>query len=351
MKKFLLVTFVAAPTALVVAGVVYQQWAIRRDRRRFAAPGRLVSSGRRSLHVYQTGDGKPAIVLEAGLASSSLSWALVQEQLSKRTRVTSYDRSGIGWSEETGRTRTVENIVGELASVLEHSGTQPPYILIGHSFGGLLVRAYAHLRPNEVVGLILVDPVSPQFWAECSARDLGRLQLGAKLSRRGAWLANLGIVRLALTILVSGNTWMPKLISRMSASRASGMLSRLVGVVQKLPPELWPAVQSHWSHAKSFRAMAESLETLPGCALAVRELTLDPRTPVIVLSASDTTPAELEEREGWARNSQKGKHIRIPDCTHWIQLEQPNEVVAAALELLDQVRSRDLTEPFPSLSN
>ncbi len=109
-------------------------------------------------------------------------------------------------------------------------------------------------------------------------------------------------------------------------------------MVQKLPASLRPSVQSHWSHAKSFRALAEYLEILPQCAGEARKLPLPPELPLTILSAGTATDQELSERQLWADASVRGRHIKIADSGHWIQLEQPEQVAAAVLELIAYLR-------------
>jgi pimeloyl-ACP methyl ester carboxylesterase len=232
----------------------------------------------------------------------------------------------------------MSSIVRGLWELLSASGHRPPYVLVGHSFGGLLARAYASLRKQEVAALILIDPVSLDLWADCSAQNERRLRLGAKLCRRGVLLANIGIVRLALTALASGRTRLPKTIAKASAGKAVGTLGRLVGVVQKLPASLRPSVQSHWSNAKSFRALAEYLEILRPCACEARNLPLPPDIPLTILSAGDATDQELGERQLWVDRSIRGRHIKVSDSGHWLQLERPEQVAAAIVELIEFVR-------------
>ncbi len=323
---------------LLAAGIAYQWRGLRSDRRTHRPPGRFVTVGNRRLHVYESGCGEPAVVFESGLASSSLSWYPVQQIVAETTRAVSYDRAGIGWSDEGRAPRTLSGMIDDLAEVLRSSGIRPPYVLVGHSFGALLVRAYASARPEQVAGLVLVDPVSLDLWADCSAENQRRLQLGAKLSRRGVFLANIGLVRFALAALASGKTRMSRVVAKASAGKAMGTMSRLTGVVQKLPASLRPSVQSHWSQAKSFRAMAEYLEILPRCAAEVRKVELPSKLPLTILSASNATTAEVGERELWAQNSDRGRHSQIPDSTHWIHLEHPGQVAAAILDLVRSVR-------------
>jgi pimeloyl-ACP methyl ester carboxylesterase len=332
---FLSIASALGIVALLLAGGIAYQWrGLQQDRNRHLPPGRFVTVANRRLHVHETGSGRPAVIFESGLASSSLSWYPVQQLVAERTRAVSYDRAGIGWSDEDTSPRTVQGMIDDLAEVLKNSGIRPPYVLVGHSFGALLVRAYASLRREDIAGLVLVDPVSLDLWADCSEENRRRLRLGAKLSRRGVFLANIGVVRLALASLASGKTRFSKAVAKASAGKAMGTMGRLTGVVQKLPSSLIPSVQSHWSQAKSFRAMAEYLEILPRCAAEVRATEIASDLPMTILSAANATAQELGERELWAQRSIRGRHVQIAGSTHWIHLEHPEEVASAILELV-----------------
>jgi pimeloyl-ACP methyl ester carboxylesterase len=326
--------------ALLGLGIAYQALDSYRDARRWPAPGRMVKIGACRLHLYELGVGGPVVVLESGIAATSLSWALVQPQVAEFTRVASYDRAGLGWSGDSTAPRTIERMVSELAALLEAANLRPPYVLVGHSFGGLLIRAFAHLRPGEAGGLVLVDPVSLNSWKNCSPGDKQRLRLGASLSRRGAILARLGVVRVALAVLVSGGRRLPQWIARASAPRATGFLANMVGQVQKLPAALRPMVRAHWSNPKSFRAMAAYLGCLPASARAVLEMQIPPAVPVTILSASSATAEELKERDEWARQSSHGRHRIVEDTGHWILLERPEEVAGAIRDIVEKVRER-----------
>ena len=331
-------SFLLFLAALIAAGVAYQAVGAYLDRRRFPAPGRLIRIGSSTLHLHEQGTGAPAVILEAGIAGSSLGWALVQPKLAEFTRVCSYDRAGLGWSTACSAPRTVHQMISELSMLLSCGGVRSPFILAGHSFGALLVRAYANLEPEQVAGLVLVDPVSLQSWAQCSANDRRQLMLGAKLSRRGALLARIGLVRAALKALASGNRTIPKLVARSTAGRGRDTMERLIGEVQKLPPSLWPVISSHWSRPKCFNAMAAYLSSLPENAQTALQMPIPPDIPLIILSAANATEDELRERDSWAQQSKRGQHIRVPESGHWIQLERPDLVVAAVRELVEQNR-------------
>ncbi len=325
----------------IAAGFVYEAIGAARDRRRFPAPGRLFNVGGSHLHINIQGTGSPVVVLEAGVAGSSLGWALVQPELARFTCTAAYDRAGLGWSAPCHAPRTPEQMVSELNELLLQANLPPPYVLVGHSFGGLLIRAYASAKPDQIAGLVFVDPVSLSGWAECSPENLRRLRLGVKLSRRGAMLARIGVVRGALAVLSSGKKTFPKLIARATARQAAQTLSRLVGEVQKLPPEVRPMIRSHWSRSKCMTAMAAYLEALPASAAAVARRTIPPHIPFIILSAGNATPREVEERDELVRQSQRGRHLRVDGAGHWVQLERPDVVLQAVRELVRSKRAAD----------
>jgi pimeloyl-ACP methyl ester carboxylesterase len=174
----------------------------------------MVDIGACRLHLKRQGFGKPVVVLEAGIAATSISWSPVQTRLAHFTTVCSYDRAGLGWSErrrDRSRPCTLEQMIGELEALLRKSGLAPPFVLVGHSFGGLLVKAFAHAYPEQVSGLILADPVSLTHWASTSQANTDRILAGVRLSRRGAILARIGLVRAALSVLNAGGRWFPRM--------------------------------------------------------------------------------------------------------------------------------------------
>lgn len=236
--------------------------------------------------------------------------------------------------------RTIPRMVSELATLLERGNVPPPYVLVGHSFGGLLIRAYAHLRPREIAGLVLVDPVSLESWALCALHDQQRLALGIRLSRRGALLARLGLVRFALWTLAAGAPRLPKLIAKASAQRGATTVERLTGEIRRLPPELWPILRAHWSRPKSFQAMADYLKCLPAAAVSALSMPFRPDLPVTILSASDAAQTELRERDRWLDTSRNARHLVVPHSKHWIQLEQPDAVITAVNQIVYQINPR-----------
>jgi pimeloyl-ACP methyl ester carboxylesterase len=324
--------------ALLVLGAGYQAIGGFLDSHRHPAPGRFIRVGGARLHLDEQGSGTPAVVLEAGIAGSSLGWTVVQPSIAAFTRVCSYDRAGLGWSEGSAATKTIQQMSSDLGTLLANAGISPPYVLVGHSFGGLLIRVFAHFHQRQVAGLVFVDPVSLSTWANCADRERLRLATGARLSRRGALLARLGIVRFTLALLVSGGRWFPKLIGRAAAGKGSGTMERLIGEVQKLPRDVWPVIQSHWCNPKNFSAMASYLECLPEAARLAQAIPIPAGIPFTILSAGNSTDAELEERDSWIRQNAHGRHTQVAGTGHWIQLERPDVVVEAVRELVERFR-------------
>jgi pimeloyl-ACP methyl ester carboxylesterase len=319
---------VAIWAALVLTGAIYQAAGVAVDRRRYPPPGRMADIGGRSLHLIESGIG-PTVLFEAGISATSLNWTKVRSDVERFARACAYDRAGLGWSDPVPSPRTTLAIVEDLHRLLEAANLPRPCVLVGHSFGGMLVQAYATRYPADVAGLVLVDPLAAREWLTISPAHARMLRLGVRLSRRGAWLARIGVVRGALALLTAGGRGAPKWIARAASGRGESVISRLVGEIRKMPPETWPMVRAHWCLPKSFLGMAAYLESLPASAREAAQMKLPDGIPATVLSGAHSTPEQLEEREALARRSPRGRHIIARQSGHWIQLDEPELVVEA----------------------
>lgn len=333
----ILLLVLAIGAALIIAGAIYQALGTVADRRRYPPPGRMIDIGGCRLHLIESGDGPP-VIFEAGISATCLNWTRVRGDVEGFARAYTYDRAWLGWSDPAGSARTTSTIVDELHALLAGAGISPPYILAGHSFGGMLVRAYAAKYRDHVAGLVLVDPLSASDWLNFSPAHARMLKLGVKLSRRGAALARIGVVRASLALLMAGGRRAPKLIARVSGGRGESTISRLVGEVSKMPPETWPVVRAHWCLAKSFQGMAAYLESLPTSAREAEALGDPAMMPITILSAANATPQQLSERDALARRSPHGKHIIAAKSGHWIQLDEPELVVEAVRQMVELTR-------------
>lgn len=155
--KRILGALVVFTVVAVLAGATHQRWAEGRDERAFPIPGRLVDIGGRSLHLYCSGAGPVTVVLENGLTANYPTWSLVQAPLAATTRVCSYDRAGMGWSEPSPHPTSAEFVSRDLAALLAAAHVEGPYVLVGWSAGGVFVRRFQREHPADVVAMVFVD--------------------------------------------------------------------------------------------------------------------------------------------------------------------------------------------------
>lgn len=300
-------------------------------------PGELIDVGGRRLHALCVGDGAPAVLLESGVAASSLSWARVQPAIATFTRACAYDRAGLAWSDLAASPPTFERICSDLDVVLARMGRERGVVLVGHSFGSLVVHGYATRRPENVAGLVLVDP--PTEWIN-PAPNRARLLRGARhLSRVGGVLARMGVVRLALALLTGGKPRAARGFARVFGQTATRTLERLVGEVRKLPPELHPVVQAHWCQPKCFHAMAEYLRVLQQEAATIFVAGPPREIPFVVISSGQQTADEVGAHRALAQASPLGRHMIAAKSGHWILFDEPEVIVAAVRTLVESARS------------
>lgn len=310
---------------LLLAALTYQSLGRFRDRRRFPPPGRMVRVGRHRVHLLEAGTGEPTVVFDAGLPGTCLGWCYVQPAVAEFTRTVSYDRAGLGWSERGPRPRTTQQIVAELRAALARAGIAPPYVLVGHSFGGFTAQLFALTYPEEMAGVVLVDSIHPGEWLAPDEETLRRMAAGIRLARRTAWLARLGAMRFYF--------W---LIARRAVTPAAP--SDWVASLQKMPRELLPALRAIWSEAKPYQTLADQIEALRTSAAQVAEADAPCAVPLVVLSAGNADARRLREAAATAKRSSRGVHIVAHGSGHWIQLEQPALIIAAIRQIVEQYR-------------
>jgi pimeloyl-ACP methyl ester carboxylesterase len=142
--------------------------------------GTLVDLGGHRLHVNCTGEGRPTVVVENGFGDFSFGWILVQDRVSGFTRICTYDRAGYAWSDPGPKPRTFSQVNLELRDALSKLGEQGPFVLVGHSYGGPVVRNFARAYPHEVAGIVLVDASFEGQRVGIGGKAMMRLGDGAK---------------------------------------------------------------------------------------------------------------------------------------------------------------------------
>jgi len=189
---------------VLLGGATYQGVATALERREFPRPGGLVSVGDHQLHIYCTGKGSPTVVLEAPAAGLSAAWGEVQRRLSATTRVCSYDRTGLGWSETGDRPFEPSRVPVELQTLLSRASEPGPFVVAGHGLGAAFARMYAARPDSKTAALVLIDPPpaanasAPPGWIMPASPWLARtgvLRAGRILSSKADGLPAGGALR------------------------------------------------------------------------------------------------------------------------------------------------------------
>ncbi len=326
-----IVAWVAGLALLGAAlGMVYQSLGTRRDGRIYPPPGRLVDLGTHRLHLLEAGQGSPTILLEAGLMSTVLSWSDLQRALAGSFRVVSYDRAGLGWSDLGPMPRTADRLVEELHTLLERAAIPPPYILVGHSFGGLTMPLFAARFSDEVAGMVLVDPVAAAEWNPPSEHDLKLTRIGAKVCRRAAILAKIGLIRFVAFLLTTSVKnlagHLVRLISRGSPAESGTVSSPWFAA---LPPEEKTMASVFWVQPKFALTIASQLENLPSSAARAGQFAKFSDKPVMILSARTAPERRRLEHASMAARLPRGEHLLAGNSNHWIMQEDPDLLIRA----------------------
>ncbi|HLV11713.1 MAG TPA: alpha/beta hydrolase [Trueperaceae bacterium] len=299
-------------------------------------PGRLVDVGGRSLHVYCVGEGSPTVVLEAGLGDGSIGFRSLQSRVAGFTRVCAYDRAGYGWSDPADDGRDLAAVVADLEALLSGAGEPGPYVLAGHSFGGLVAVAFAHVRPQDVAGVVLIDSSHPEQMAALAAvPEIVELQ-------RAEIEGLAGVVDMA-----EQGTLTPDIVR------------------PNAPPDLRPDLQDAWARlfvqpkqlraaVAEFAAIDDSF-TQAGAAMDLgdtpvivlsRGLGLDAQLPAEALAQLGLTPEVLARFDAtWddlqadlVTVSTDAKRVVAERGTHYVYRDQPALVAAAIRELVREAR-------------
>jgi len=321
----------------LLAGLI---WAFgTRAKARLAAkyppPGQMVDVGGYRLHIHSQGTpvaGRPTVVMEAAHSELGLSWASVQPEVAKFARVCTYDRAGLGWSERSPKPRTAEKIVDELHTLLTRAGIEPPYVLVGHSIGGMYVRLYAHEHPEQVAGMVLVDATheeqSARFPEAIAKKQASSTKAAAFVLGLTQAISSIGLM--APLAGMKGGVW-PMPIPR--EARAA-----YLGIVYSGTPYFETA-------RRETLAMPENLATVR--ARQIRSLG---DIPLVVISAGQPaisaghgiSEADAERikvvgdelHAQMAALSTRGKRVFAQESGHYVQVSQPQVVVDAIREVV-----------------
>jgi pimeloyl-ACP methyl ester carboxylesterase len=306
------------------------------------APGRLIDVGGHRLHLHCAGTGVP-VVFESALGASSLTWRDVQAMVSRFAQACAYDRAGFGWSDAGPLPRTAGRILGELRALLVTAGVGPPYVLVGHSFGGLVGRLYASRYPADLAGLVLLDPPTPEDWRHPSEERHALLDRGAALCRHGQRAAKLkatdlvaALVRLGALNIARG---CGRLISAGTFKRAD---EGVLVPARKLAPDVLDVAVRSWTHPKFFEALGSQIASIATSAAEVSDDQDFGTLPLIVVSGElSADDRQLAHHADLATRSRRGRHVVAAASGHWIPLDRPDVVAAVIRDVIADVAGAD----------
>lgn len=339
----LLVAFLAFFAALVALGVAYQRIGAHHDRKRFTRLGRWVTiaNGCR-LFVRERGAGGPSVIFESGIAATNLNWFHIQDHVAQFAHTVTYDRSGLGWSSPAHSARTPGNIADELHVLLRNAGISPPFVLVGHSFGGLVMRRFALMHPEEVCGMVLVDPMRCEEWSPLDLSKQAQIDRGVRLTAYAIPIARIGLARLAVTSLLCRSGTVCSKLAGAAGANATRVLERLREEVGKMPPEVWPMVAAHWSNPSFYVGMHGHMKAVPQTVREMKDAAPIPGIPIAVLTPAKSSPLCDE------RLKQIGDNVRqiiAPSSAHWIHLDQPELVIESIRAMVLNPASEILQVP------
>ena len=316
---------------LLFSGFLYQSIGGWLSRRRFAkAAGFLTLANGARLFLRRQGSGSPTVVFEAGIGASSLNWRHIQHAVARTASTISYDRAGLGWSSRRATSRTPSVVAAELHEMLERAGVQPPLVLVGHSFGGLVVRRYALLYPAEVASLVLIDPMRCEEYPPFNPGMIANLTLGSRLCACAVPIARFGLARLGLGSLICGSGRVAEKLSSIAGENCRYVLSRIKAEVAKMPAESRPELIALWSRPCFYAEMRASLQAIPEMVTEMRNAAPIQDMPVLVLTPGRA--AALGE-EALRSIGNRARQVIASNSRHWIHFDEPDLVIRCILEM------------------
>jgi pimeloyl-ACP methyl ester carboxylesterase len=304
-------------------------------------PGQLVDIGGHRLHVNCTGKGRPTVVVETGLGDFSFGWILVQWRVEKFARICTYDRAGYAWSDPGPKPRTFAQLNLELHDALAKIGERGPFVLVGHSYGGLVVRNFALTYPAEVAGMVLVDTV----------HEDQRIEMGKQAARIRDFAKGTSIPAPHADMLLSDKPNLPPWPAIAANAKVESQFDKLPAEYQRL--QLWAEASPALDDAEDSQKLwsAEYLAKWHAADQAGSLVAI----PLIVLTRADgdfssdlnLPAAQLESdrkrlQADLAKLSRNGKQV-IVASGHNMQLEAPDVVTDAIRGVVDECRQERKT--------
>jgi pimeloyl-ACP methyl ester carboxylesterase len=315
----------AAIGGLLCVAVAGQSVATARERRDFPPPGKLISVGGRRIHIHCIGESaSPTVVVSGGIGVWSSQWSRIQRAVATDARMCTWDRPGFGWSDPGPTTYTARQAAEDLHSALRGAGEQGPYLMVGESYGGYVVRLFHDMYASDVAGVVLVESAHERQWEEIPQAKALLAQAVPKL-KVAVWLSRIGILRL----LISDRG-------------------------DDLPADVRPALIAMQGQTRTVQAAQHEIDGVFESAHQVAQSRPLDAVPLVVVTAalsfnkfvSETKEPHLRQMNAkWlelqkdlTRLSTNSEHVVSDDATHAIAREQPDVVARAIMHCLQLAR-------------
>lgn len=297
---------------LILLGTIYESVAEIADVRAYPPPGQMVDVGGYHLHLNCIGTGRPTVVIEAGWGDWSAMWSWVQPEVAKTTQVCTYDRAGMGYSEAGPLPRNAKQFAKELHTLLHQANIPGPYVLVGHSLGGLPVRVFAHDYAEEVAGVVLIESMSPAQFAQ-SPTDTK-----PQTSRQSSGFS------------------IPFVVARIGLVR---LFAGPLGFKPTLPPEVQKAFTAFTVTPRSIQTWVDEGASMPESGAQARAVETFGDLPLIVLSRG------LDQKPDWQamqvellQLSSNSQQLIAEKSDHNIEINQPEAAIIAIMKMIEQLR-------------
>ena len=307
--------------AFLLFTTIHNALAVRKFWSTHAPAGVLLTVSGHRMHLVCTGTGQPTLVLESGLGDDSLIWAGVQPALARVTKVCSYDRAGLGWSDSRSDPRDADTIASELHELLAQADVSVPIVLMGHSIGGLYIREYRNRFPGEVAGMILLDTTSPYLDQDPA--------LTSEISLPPSWL-----IRFAMAA---------------GLPRVAGMCSK---DAQGVAPQ-FRKVQAEDLCRLHYGEVAAELASFDRSSEEVAHIGTYGHLPILIFSqdtgslrtSGKAKPEDVAAAAEWNRLqerltalSSESQRIIVPGSSHYVMLHRPDLIEAEVTRFLKRLR-------------
>ena len=299
-------------TALILAGTIYELVAEAADIQAYPPLGQMVDVGGYRLHINCIGTGSPTVVIDAGLGGWSLTWNSVQEEVAKTTRICTYDRAGMGYSEASPLPRTAQQFAIELHTLLERANISGPYVLVGHSLGGLTVRIFVHDYPTEVAGVVLIESMNPRQMGQPQTEIAPQASYQPSAFSLPFFLGRIGLVR---------------------------VLAEPLGLIQNLPAQTQSAYAAFAVTPRTVQEWVDEFTSVQVSLAQANAVSSFGDLPLIVLTAALNQQADWQTMQTELLPLSSNSQQMFADKSgHNMEIDQPEAAVAAIVSMISQLR-------------